>query len=153
MDDDICKKVKALIREQGACVLATASENIPHCSLMAYASNSSCEEIYLMTLSDTRKYKNMSENPAVSILIDTRQAAVESDHKNAMALTVSGQFYRITQGAEREAIRKQLIQKHPELKDFFEDPRGEPVKIILESYTLLEGPTKAYHGDISGGIA
>jgi len=141
MDDDICKKVKALIREQGACVLATASENIPHCSLMGYASNSSCEEIYLMTFSDTRKYKNMSENPAVSILIDTRQAPMESGHKNAMALTVSGRFRR---------IRKQLVQKHPELKDFFEDPRGEPVKIILESYTLLEGPTKAYHGSILG---
>lgn len=149
MDTEIRKKVKTLIREQGACVLATASENIPHCSLMAYASNDSCDEIYLMTLSDTRKYKNMSKNPAVSILIDTRDAPMETDHAHAMALTVSGRFDTISDAAERVAIREQLLKKHPELKSFFEDPRGEPIKIILESYIFLEGPTKAFHGVIS----
>ena len=149
MDEGIREKIKALIRKQGTCVLATASENRPHCSLMAYATNSSCDEIYLMTLNDSRKYQNMCENPSVSLLIDTRQDRSKSDPTDTMALTVSGRFDRIIKDTERERIRKELSSKHPELKGFLENPEGEPVKIIIESYLLLEGPEKAHFGAVS----
>ena len=148
MDENIREKIRALIRGQGTCVLATASENRPHCSLMAYATNSSCDEIYLMTLNDSRKYQNMCENPAVSLLIDTRQDTLKSDHTGTVALTVSGRFDRIIKDTERERIRKELSRKHPGLNDFFENPEGEPFKIIIESYLLLEGPTKAHYGGV-----
>jgi len=150
MDEGIREKIKALIRKQGTCVLATASENRPHCSLMAYATNSSCDEIYLMTLNDSRKYQNMCENPSVSLLIDTRQDRSKSDPTETMALTVSGRFDRIIEDTERERIGKELSRKHPGLKDFFLNPEGEPVKIIIESYLLLEGPVKAHYGPVSG---
>lgn len=149
MEENIREKIRSLIRAQGTCVLATASGNRPHCSLMAYATNSSCDEIYLMTLNESRKYQNMCENPAVSLLIDTRQDRLKTDYTETMALTVSGRFDRIIKGTERERIREELSRKHPGLKDFFENPEGEPVKIILESYLLLEGPTKAHYGAVS----
>ena len=149
MDGKIREKIRALIREQGTCVLATASKNRPHSSLMAYATNSSCDEIYLMTLKDSRKYQNMCQNPAVSLLIDTRQDRLRSDHTQTMALTVSGRFDRIIKDTDRERIRKELSRKHPGLKDFFLNPEGEPVKIVIESYLLLEGPTKAHFGAVS----
>ena len=149
MDEKIRERIRTVIQEQSTCVLATASENRPHCSLMAYATNSSCDEIYLMTLKDSRKYQNMCENPAVSLLIDNRQYILESDHTETMALTVSGRFDRIIEDTERERIGKELSRKHPGLKDFFLNPKGEPVKIIIESYLLLEGPTKAHYEDIS----
>ena len=144
MNENIREKIRALIREQDTCVLATASQNRPHCSLMTYVTNSSCDEIYLMTLNDSRKYQNMCENPSVSLLIDTRQDKSKSDHTETMALTVSGRFDRMIKDSERERIRKELSRQHPGLKDFFENPEGEPVKIIIESYLLLEGPTKAH---------
>jgi len=149
MDENIREKIRSLMLAQGTCVLATASENRPHCSLMAYATNSSCDEIYLMTLNESRKYKNMCENPAVSLLIDTRQDRLKADYTETMALTASGRFDRVIKGTERERIRKELSRKHPGLKDFFENPEGEPVKIIIESYLLLEGPTKAHYGSVS----
>jgi nitroimidazol reductase NimA-like FMN-containing flavoprotein (pyridoxamine 5'-phosphate oxidase superfamily) len=111
MDENIGQKIRTLIREQFTCVLATASENRPHCSLMAYATNSSCDEIYLMTLSESRKYKNMCENPAVSLLIDTRRDRLKSDYIGTMALTVSGRFDKIIDDAEQERIRKELSRK------------------------------------------
>ena len=149
MDENIREKIKALIREQATCVLATASENRPHCSLMAYATNASCDEIYLMTLKDSRKYKNMCANPAVSLLIDTRQDTLKTDHSKTMALTLSGRFDRMMKDAEGERISKELRRKHPGLKEFFENVETEPVKIIVESYLLLQGPTEAYYGAIS----
>ena len=149
MDEDVREKIKTLIRGQGTCVLATASENRPHCSLMAYATNSSCDEIYLMTPNDSRKYQNMCENPIVSLLIDTRQDTLKSNPTETIALTVSGRFDRIVKDTERERIRRELSLKHPGLKGFFENPEREPFRIVIESYLLLEGPTKAHYGDIS----
>jgi len=149
MDENIREKIRAVIREQSTCVLATASENRPHCSLMAYATNASCDQIYLMTLKNSRKYQNMRENHSVSLLIDTRQETNKSGHTETIALTVSGRFDTITKDAERNQIRKELSRKHPALKDFLENPEGEPIKIIIETCLLLEGPSKAHYGAIS----
>ena len=149
MEENIGEKIRALIREQSTCVLATASENRPHCSLMAYVTNASCDEIFFMTRKDSSKYQNMCENPAVSLLIDTRQDPLKFNHTETMALTLSGRFDRIVEDRERERIKKELSRKHPGLKDFFESPEGEPFKIIIESYLLLEGPTRAHYGIVS----
>lgn len=149
MDEKIREKIRTLIREQGNCVLATASENRPHCSLMAYAHNDSCDEIYLMTLKEGRKYQNLCENPAVSLLIDTLRNSLNLDHAEGKALTISGRFEKIKKDPERKRILKILTLEHPGLKDFFENPKGEPVKIIIESYLLLEGPTTSHYGDVS----
>lgn len=149
MDENIRKKIRNLISENGNCVLATASKNRPHCSLMAYANNDAFDEIYLMTLKEGRKYQNLCENPAVSLLIDTRQGSFDLNHSEGMALTVSGRFERIEKDPERERIRKMLSLEHPGLKDFFENPKGEPFKIIIDSYLLLEGPIKSHYWDIS----
>ena len=149
MDEVLRQKVRALIRDQDTCVLATASENRPHCSLMAYAHDDSCSEIYLMTLKDSRKYQNMLKNPAVSLLIDTRKDTLKSDHTATVALTLSGRFQEIIKDNEPERIRRALSRRHPGLKDFFENPEQVPARIIIESILLLEGPTKAQYGVIS----
>jgi len=149
MDEKIREKIRTLIKEQRTCVLATASKNRPHCSLMAYATNDSCDEIYLMTLNEGRKYQNLCENPTVSLLIDTRGNSLNLDHTKGKALTVLGRFERIQKTSERERIQKNLSHKHPGLKSFFENPKGEPFKIIIESYLLLEGPTTSHYGNVS----
>ena len=149
MDKNTHEKIRTLIQEQSTCVLATASKNRPHCSLMAYATNASCDEIYLMTLKDSRKYQNICENPAVSLLIDTRQDTLKPDHNETVALTVSGRFDKIIEESERKQIRNELSRRHPELKGFLENPEGEPIRIIIESYLLLEGPTEAHYAAVS----
>ena len=149
MEQNIREKIRNLIQEQDTCVLATASKNRPYCSLMAYAANTTCDEIYIMTLNEGRKYQNMCENPAVSLLIDTRQGSLNFDPAEAMALTVSGRFDRVLKEPERERIRNILSLKHPGLKNFFENPQGEPVQISVESYLLLEGPTQSHYGVVS----
>ena len=149
MGENYREKARALIREQDLCVLATASGNRPHCSLMAYASNASCTEIYMVTLKDSRKYQNMRENPAVSLLVDTRQDTSTSGYTETVALTLTGRFQPIIEDTERERVREELSRRHPGLKDLFEDPGGIPVKIVIESVLFLEGATKAYYGAIS----
>jgi nitroimidazol reductase NimA-like FMN-containing flavoprotein (pyridoxamine 5'-phosphate oxidase superfamily) len=146
MDSRLHEKVCALIQGQGTCVLATASENQPYCSLMAYTTNNACSEIYLITHKESRKYHNIIKNPVVSLLIDTRQDRSKSEYAETMALTLSGRFQPITERLERERIREELFQRHPEFRKFFKAQEGEPLRVIIESVLLLEGPAKALYG-------
>jgi nitroimidazol reductase NimA-like FMN-containing flavoprotein (pyridoxamine 5'-phosphate oxidase superfamily) len=148
MDENYREKARALIGEQVICVLATASGNRPHCSLMAYASNAPCTEIYMVTMKDSRKYRNMCANPAVSLLIDNRQGTSTS-YTDTLALNLSGRFQPIIEATQKKKILEVLSKRHPALVDLFDNPGGEPVKIIIESILLLEGATNAYYGIIS----
>ena len=49
-------QMKALARENNMCVLATDAGRKPYCSLMAYVTSESCEEIYMVTQRNTQKY-------------------------------------------------------------------------------------------------
>jgi nitroimidazol reductase NimA-like FMN-containing flavoprotein (pyridoxamine 5'-phosphate oxidase superfamily) len=145
MDNDIREKAKELIRKQGTCVLATSARNHPHCSLMAYACNETCSELYMLTGRETRKYKNLMGNPAVSILIDMRGSILESDHKRTTAVTLSGRFEPVVSRAEEMGMREGIKTRHPGLGDLLDDPDTEVVRIKIDSFLLLMGPKDAHY--------
>ena len=95
------EQIKQLVKDEKFCVLATISNSNPYCSLMAYISEEDCKKIYMATLRNTVKYRNLIENPMVSLLIDTRTKAFE-DHINEMkALTIIGQFAEVSKRSRR----------------------------------------------------
>jgi nitroimidazol reductase NimA-like FMN-containing flavoprotein (pyridoxamine 5'-phosphate oxidase superfamily) len=57
--------IRELMKAGRACVLATVSGKEPHCSLMSYATDDDCREIYMATRRDTKKYRNLAANPSV----------------------------------------------------------------------------------------
>ena len=63
------EKMKAPMRRKDICVLATVSENSPQCSLMAYITDNDGSELYMVTHRQSTKFRNLSANPAVSLLI------------------------------------------------------------------------------------
>ena len=67
------KRMKKIVKDKDVCVLATVMDNVPHCSLMSYATDDDCREIYMMTHKQTKKYRNLLQNVKVSLLIDTRE--------------------------------------------------------------------------------
>jgi len=142
MRSDIMK----LIEENKVCVLATVSGGAPHCSLMSYAAGDGCRELYMATLQDTKKYRNLVANSQVSLLIDTR----DSDAKDrTRALTITGVFQDAGDDCRQEQIRKALIARHPELKDFFNNPEARVIVIKATALQLLDGVTDAYFEPVS----
>ena len=134
------EKMKALAREKNSCVLATIVDSKPYCSLMAYVTNTDCTEIYMVTHSNTQKFKNLAANPAVSLMIDTRDT---SPRTAARALTVAGVFQKIIDSAKEEVVRRQLLSTHPHLREFMDNPEAEVFQINIESFLLLDGLTRA----------
>ncbi len=141
------EKMRALVRQKDTCVLATASSGKPHCSLMSYIADADCREIYLVTHTQTKKFKNLQENPWVSLLIDTREEDSRAEIGQKKALTISGVFHRIDPG-KKESIRAQFLKKHSQLKELIDDPDAEIISVRVQSFQLLEGVRDSYFATV-----
>lgn len=142
-------QMNKLVKEGKFCVLATASDNNPHCSLMAYAPGEDCRRIYMATRRSTVKYRNLTKNPAVSLLIDTRgDKQKEAGVQGTMALTVGGVFAEVMDEAGRRKAREMLILRHPDLGVFLDHPETCVFAIEIRSFLLLDGLTDSYYEEI-----
>lgn len=137
--------MKALAREKNICVLATDTGGKPYCSLMAYVTDESCEEIYMVTHRNTQKYKNLMENPVVSLLIDSREI---TPRDRVQALTVEGSFHEIADDAKRSRVRKMLLKTHPQLADFIDHADAEIFCIKVGSFLLLNGLSETHFQEL-----
>lgn len=135
-------EMKQLVREKNICVLATVTGSKPYCSLMAYAANADGTEIYMATRRSSRKFRNLSENPAVSLLIDTREDVPRSQGR---ALTVAGTCTRIADEAKKPLAQALLLSTHPHLKDFLAHDDNELLCVTITSFLLLKGIAEAHH--------
>jgi general stress protein 26 len=138
------QKMKEIFKGNDLCVLATVSEGKPHCSLMSYISDEEGHEIYLISHKQTKKYANLMENPAVSLLIDTREEEKGQRRIYIKALTVSGEFQTIKDPGKKDLIRVKFFKRHSHLTDFLNDPGAEIFSIKIKSFQLLDGVKDAF---------
>ncbi len=143
--------LRRLVREKDICVLATAAENQPHCSLMAYVADPDCRKIFMVTHRGTTKYRNLMQNPAVSLLIDTREEHRDKERPQAKALTVTGTVTEVKAGEERIRVQAELMTRHAHLKEFLTHPDARILCVRVSSFLLLDGLTQAYHEDLETG--
>ena len=138
-------EMKALAREKNICVLATVGDRKPHCSLMAYVTDENCTEIYMVTHKNTHKYKNLMENPSVSLLIDTREI---SPRARAKALTVEGMCAAIEGEKKRQEVQSMLLDVHPHLSEFINHSEAEILCVRIQSFLLLDGLQEAHYQSV-----
>ena len=136
------ERMQKLACDNNICVLATARDNKPHCSLMAYVTDDRCREIYMVTRKNSQKYHNLKANRSVSLLIDTRGVGPSS---KTQALTVSGQFEPIAGKAAKQQACLRLIDSHPHLQDLLRNPDAVILRVKIEAFLLLDGPSDAYY--------
>ncbi len=137
-----------LLKEHHTCVLATCSENRPHCSLMAYVADESGRLVYMITQRQSQKYKNMRENPMVSFLVDTRQGKDLSRMSRVCALTVHGTYSSPTDPLERADALNRLLEIHPLLAELASFSDAEVFSVKVASFLLLDGPVDAYFHEL-----
>lgn len=138
------EEMKSLVKKKNTCVMATATDNNPHCSLMTYVTDDDCREIYMVTSRKTKKFQNLSENPSVSLLIDTREEDYGSQNPMLRALTISGVFTQLGDENKKSTIRSEMASKHPNIRDLIKNPDSEIICIKIVSLLLLNGPSEAH---------
>jgi len=135
------EKMKNFVRKKNICVLSTASDNKPYCSLMAYVTDSTCKEVYMVTHKNTTKFKNLQKNPWVSLLIDSREIQPRS---NAQALTITGVFVPLLDENKKQEIRENMLKSFPHMENFIHHPESELIRIKINSLLLLDGLTQSH---------
>jgi nitroimidazol reductase NimA-like FMN-containing flavoprotein (pyridoxamine 5'-phosphate oxidase superfamily) len=139
------ERIKTLIRENNMCVLATCLDNKPHCSLMGYLADEKAETIYMVTRGETHKYRNMLQNPLVSLLIDTRREQGPESSAQVQALTIAGTCEPLHAESEKRTILERLLSQHPHLKELADHPDAAIIAVKLHSFLLLDGALTAHH--------
>jgi uncharacterized pyridoxamine 5'-phosphate oxidase family protein len=115
---------------------------------MSYAATEDGREIYMVTRKNTKKFKNMDENPEVSLLIDSRELDRGGKRHMAKALTVTGVYKKVKDEVQAEEIRRRLLDRHPHLKHFIGDPQARLIIVRVKAFQLLEGIDDAYFEEV-----
>ena len=135
-------RIKSLIKRKTSCVLATTDGNTPHCSLMACIIANDGDRLYLVTPRNTKKFQNISRQPGVSLLIDTRG---EQSRSQTEALTVTGTCHILEDVEEIAKIAAAFKRQHPHLETLIGRGNIAFLYVAFESFLFLDGPEKAYH--------
>lgn len=138
------EKMIALLRTNDMCVLATCRGGKPHCSLMAYLVDDDGLTVYMATRQDTTKFRNILENPRVSLLVDNRLQNAD-DRSTIQSLTVEGFYTPLENPAKEEHVRRLLRQRHPHIVGLLDHPQSAILPIKVLAFLLLDGPEKASH--------
>ena len=107
-----------ILNQQLVAVLSTSSNGISYSCLVSFVVTKGFQDVIFATKRERLKYRNMSENPNVSLLIDNRKNK-PSDITEATSVTIVGSVEDI-QTKDRVRLIRHLVEKHPNLESFFE---------------------------------
>jgi hypothetical protein len=96
----------------------------------------------MVTHRDTQKYRNLMQNPTVSLLIDTRSRAARTD---IQALTVEGVFQKIETPSAYDRAKRMLLNAHPHLDAFIDHAEAEVLRIKIDAFLLLNGLNESHY--------
>jgi len=118
-------------------VLATESNGQPHTSLIAITSFESSRQLIFATYRNTLKYRNLSQNNKVAVLIESRDVDIKGIQKS-IVLTIIGHTEEITK-AENEAASLAHLKRHPEMESFLLSSDCVLIRVIAHSYQVVNG--------------
>ena len=133
---DVQETLRGLLQSQQFGVLATSASGQPYTSLVAFAATTDLNALYFATTRATRKYANLSAEPRVSFLIDSRSNSA-TDVRDAVATTVTGRCTE-TSGEEHDTALALYLAKHPHLEEFVVAPTCALLRFDVETYYLVD---------------
>ena len=131
--EDMIRVPREPFEPQKLAVLATCDEHgHPYTSLMAFAATDNLDRLLLATERSSRKFANLSAEPRVALLIDSRPNR-GSDLKEALAVTVVGRAQEVRR-AERVGLLRLYLVKHPQLEAFVTSPSCALISVKVKVY-------------------
>jgi hypothetical protein len=130
------QRIAELLAGQRLAVLSTQYRGAPYASLVGFAAEKDISRIYFATPETTRKYRNISADPRVALLVDSRTHR-DADFHEAAAVTAVGAAEEVDKPADPDAVSLYL-SCHPYLADFLWAPTTRLLGIRVDRYLLVE---------------
>lgn len=125
--EDSIDLAKELFNSQKLAVLSTQYGGQPFSNLIAFAHANELRLLIFVTNRNTHKYRNISAENKVSVLVDSRKHEI-SDFEDAVAITAFGTAGEVT-GNEWKTLAALYLKKYPHLKDFVNKPSNALIKM------------------------
>ena len=133
--DALQRTLRDLTGAQQFAVLSTHTSGQPYASLVAFAAGADLATLLFATTRATRKYANVSADPRVALLIDSRSNSA-TDISDAVAATAMGVCHELS-GGEHKAALALYLQKHPHLDSFVTAPTCALLQVNVETYYVV----------------
>lgn len=127
--------LKNLFSKQNLAVLATQDGKQPYGNLVAFTATDDLKHLLFATTRATRKYANISKNPKIAMVVDSRSNQ-EADFHQASAVTATGSVKEIV-GPQKRRFQKLYLSKHPYLKEFVSSPTCALLRMDVEAYYVV----------------
>jgi len=129
--------IEAVLKTSGFAVLATESNGQPHTSLIAITPFANFRQIIFATYRNTLKYRNLSHNNKVAVLIESGVINING-LKQSVVLTIIGHTEEINI-AGNEATYQTHLKQHPEMESFMRSTDCVLIRVIAQSYQVVYG--------------
>lgn len=128
-------QIKTLFASQAFAVLSTQQDNQPYASLVAFTATDILDQILFLTPKTTRKYKNLTSNPKVAVLINNHQNNPDDIYK-ATCVTVTGTAVTVDDH-QKDKLLNLFTDRHPNLKEFSTDPTTALVCVHVDTFFVV----------------
>jgi nitroimidazol reductase NimA-like FMN-containing flavoprotein (pyridoxamine 5'-phosphate oxidase superfamily) len=118
-------------------VLATDDNGQPYASLIAITPLENYRQLVFATYRNTRKYRNLSQNNQVAVLIESERVNKKA-LKETVVLTIIGNTEEIV-NAKNGAAYSAHQNRHPELEELLLSSDCALILIIAQSYQVVFG--------------
>ena len=129
--------IEGVIKTSRFAFLATDGDGQPHISLVAITPFESYRQLVFATYRNTLKYRNLSHNSKVAVLIEGGYAK-SKDLKKSIVLTIIGHSEEISI-EESEAAFNTHLKRHPEMESFMLSPDCALIMVIARSFQVVNG--------------
>jgi heme iron utilization protein len=144
---DFCKKIKSITDETHFAVLATESNGHPYTNLVGFLLSKDLKNLYFFTSKNTRKYRNILNNPEVCLLIDTRDKFPDKTYLiTAITLIGKAEIMEDMPGS----VVDMYLEKNAELKDFTESSSNVLVRVNITRYILVDRFQEVTEMEVAG---
>ena len=132
-----------ILLETDLCVLCTSKNDVPDASLMLYICDDQCTKLYMLTLKDTDKYRNILHNPNVSVLVDTRDAA-GGGAAWTKALTIHGEASVVSDSGASGELIERMVSRHGQLMNLANDGSVAVIQVQMKRILFLNSVDEGF---------
>jgi hypothetical protein len=132
------RSILTMLNDVGFGVLATEHAGQPHTSLVAITPLDAGRHVLFATYRDTRKFRNLTHNTRVSLLMDGRSRVGACSTETCLVLSAVGQVHELGAAFARQALDAHRLH-HPQLEGFLNAPDCVLMQVEVEAYQVVNG--------------